>query len=64
MGGKSSTERERFFTPCLQIDKARFSTNRTLSDFEIFFHQITANLPWNATKIVRCLKTYDLWGLF
>ena len=27
-------------------------------------HRILANLPWNATEIVKCLKTFKIWGFF
>ena len=26
-----------------------------------FFHQIVANLPWNATELVRFLETFEIW---
>ena len=59
MGGKSSTQHERFLTRCLQIDNVRHFPNS-----KIFHQQITAKLPQNATEIVRFLKTYEILGFF
>ena len=51
MGGKSSAHVERFLNPILPIAF-------TLAHV---FHQIVANLPLNATKIVRLFKTFKTW---
>ena len=59
MGGKSSTQHERFLTRCLQIDNVRHFPNS-----KIFHKQITAKLPQNATEIIRFLKTYEILGFF
>ena len=36
----------------------------TLLNAKLFFHQIVANLPENATGIVRILRTFKIWGFF
>ena len=58
MGGKSSTQCERFLR-CLPIDNDEKSDYSALENFH---HQIKANLPYNATEIVRFVKIYEIWG--
>ena len=57
--GKSfiQTVKTDVFLRCLPIDDAQcWTTNRTVSEFQFFHHQIIANLLQNATEKVRFLK--------
>ena len=37
---------------------------RTVLNFEIFYHQIIANLPYNATEIENFSNTHEILGFF
>ena len=61
MGGKSSTQRERFLRLldnwyCAMWKCPMFD----VSDREFFIHQIAANLPQNATEMINFHKTYEI----
>ena len=49
------------FGNCVHITSARLFT---LLNVKLFFDHILANLPWNATGIVRNLKTFKIWVFF
>ena len=52
MGGKSSTQHERFFR-LFAIDNILMSD---CSASGVYSHQTLSSLPWNSTEIVRFLK--------
>ena len=57
MGGKSSTQPERFSNGVCQVIMSECPTVLSL---KVFIHQVTANIPQNATENVRLLKTYEI----
>ena len=46
------------FADCVHATSASFFT---LLNVKLFFDQIVANLPCNATGIIRILKTFKIW---
>ena len=59
---KSSSQIGAFFTRCLPIELALKRCWLVLN--VNFFHQIFGNLPYNATEILKFLKTFKTWVFF
>ena len=59
MKAKSSSQIDPFFYPMF-ANRARVNEPTLVVNMSEFFHQIVANLPYNATEIIKSLKTIKI----
>ena len=61
MARKLSTQRELLLTDVWHLIMSDVRLIGSFLTLKIFYHQVIADLPKNATEKVRLLKKYEIW---